>query len=319
MNISLLCKWWWKLETDKGLWQSIVKMKYLQDETVRTVKLNPNISPVWHDLLKVKPIYLKGRVLSTKNGKKTSFWLDTWIRDKPLCNISPVLFDLCCDKNILVFHFLRRQGQLQFSRWLPPFLFDQWLSLINNIYIHSFENNEDIPLWRWNKNNIFSTSSVYDFLTKEDSRKHFKHIWKAKIPYKIKIFMWLVENNAILTKDNLLKRHWSGDPNCQFCMTNETIDHLFFQCPVARITWGTIGLCLRANNIPQNIQQYKSWISTWLPGGSSIYTSGCAAVCWAIWKCRNKSLLRQKNHQEPSCDLNPCLLSSYLLGRSLQL
>jgi len=70
MNISLLCKWWWKLETDKGLWQSIVKMKYLQDETVRTVKLNPNISPVWHDLLKVKPIYLKGRVLSTKNGKK---------------------------------------------------------------------------------------------------------------------------------------------------------------------------------------------------------------------------------------------------------
>ena len=46
MNISLLCKWWWKLETGKGLWQSIVKMKYLQDETVRTMKINPNSSPV---------------------------------------------------------------------------------------------------------------------------------------------------------------------------------------------------------------------------------------------------------------------------------
>ena len=26
MNISLLCKWWWKLKTGTGLWQEIVKM-----------------------------------------------------------------------------------------------------------------------------------------------------------------------------------------------------------------------------------------------------------------------------------------------------
>jgi len=25
MNISLLCKWWWKLEHEQGLWQDIVK------------------------------------------------------------------------------------------------------------------------------------------------------------------------------------------------------------------------------------------------------------------------------------------------------
>jgi hypothetical protein len=24
-NISLLCKWWWKLENHEGLWQKIVK------------------------------------------------------------------------------------------------------------------------------------------------------------------------------------------------------------------------------------------------------------------------------------------------------
>ena len=71
-------------------------------------------------------------------------------------------------------------------------------------------------------------------------RNRFKHVWKAKISYKIKIFMWLVENNAILTKDNMLKRHWVGSPTCHFCFENETIEHLFFQCPVAKITWESL-------------------------------------------------------------------------------
>jgi hypothetical protein len=28
MNISLLCKWWWKIENEEGLWQEIVRKKY---------------------------------------------------------------------------------------------------------------------------------------------------------------------------------------------------------------------------------------------------------------------------------------------------
>ena len=171
-----------------------------------------------------------------RNGRKTSLWTDCWLNDKPLCAVAPTLFDLCCDKNISVYHFLTKQGQLNFKRWLTPILFYQWLGVVNEIYMHNFQNNEDIPLWRWNKNNRFSTKSVYDILTRENSRNRFKNVWKAKIPYKIKNFMWLVENNAILTKDNLTKRHWVGSPTCYFCLENETIDHLFFQCPVAKIT-----------------------------------------------------------------------------------
>ena len=38
MNTSLLCKWWWKLEYEEGMWLSIVKKKYLQREVVSSVR-----------------------------------------------------------------------------------------------------------------------------------------------------------------------------------------------------------------------------------------------------------------------------------------
>jgi len=39
MNINLLSKWWWKLETEDGLWQSIVKAKYMQgNNLIATIK-----------------------------------------------------------------------------------------------------------------------------------------------------------------------------------------------------------------------------------------------------------------------------------------
>jgi hypothetical protein len=67
-----------------------------------------------------------------------------------------------------------------------------------------------------------------------------KKIWKGKIPAKIKIFMWLMTNEAILTKDNLIKRKWKGDPDCYFCSHPETISHPFFQCPVAKTIWAVV-------------------------------------------------------------------------------
>lgn len=71
MNISLLCKWWWKLDNENDLWQRIIKFKYLKEESMCTVKHKQNDSPMWTDLLKIKYIYLQGRKMVIKNGKKT--------------------------------------------------------------------------------------------------------------------------------------------------------------------------------------------------------------------------------------------------------
>jgi hypothetical protein len=76
LNISLLCKWWWKVEKEDGLWQQIVKFKYLRNSSILEVKHKVSDSPMWSDLLKIKDIYLQGRGISVKNGGLTRFCQD---------------------------------------------------------------------------------------------------------------------------------------------------------------------------------------------------------------------------------------------------
>lgn len=60
MNMSLLVKWWWKLEQEHGLWQELVHAKYLSNKTIFSVTHKASDSPIWYDLLKIRDLYLKG-------------------------------------------------------------------------------------------------------------------------------------------------------------------------------------------------------------------------------------------------------------------
>jgi len=121
MDVSLLCKLWWRLENEEGLWQQLIKNKYLRNDIISTVKHRLDDSPIWASLLKIRQVYLRGRQVQTKNGKNTLFWEDCWINEKPICKEHPVLFDLCNDKLISVHKVLQNNGRLSFSRWLPPY------------------------------------------------------------------------------------------------------------------------------------------------------------------------------------------------------
>ena len=90
-----------------------------------------------------------------------------------------------------------------------------------------------------------------------------------------------MENKVVLTKDNMKRKNWPGDPSCCFCSQIETVDHLFFQCLVAKVTLGIVGHCLGATEIPQTTLQYRVWINKWLSSGVVVQHFGFAAICWA--------------------------------------
>jgi hypothetical protein len=102
MNVSLLCKWWWALEREEGIWQDIVKLKYVKNAPTCSNPSRLLDSPIWCDLLKVRHIYLKSRE-EVKNGKVVGFWLDPWLESIPLCQSYSVLYELALNKKQFCF------------------------------------------------------------------------------------------------------------------------------------------------------------------------------------------------------------------------
>jgi hypothetical protein len=189
LNISLLVKWWWLLEMDEGLWQDIVKIKYIKESPTCLIPPRYNDSPIWCDLLKVRHIYLKGRELVVKNGKLTSFWLDPWLEEKPLCLIYPILYELCTNKKSPLFHVKQKGWVLEFNIRLPGIIRLQWYQLAHKLNQVTLEQCSDQAVWRWNASKKITVESVYEQLTKCDSGPSFKRIWKAKVPEKIKVLL----------------------------------------------------------------------------------------------------------------------------------
>lgn len=200
---------------------------------------------------------------------------------------------MCENKNISVARALGGEPIL-FRRWLYPELRAEWDEIWKDVSSFHLANTPDVTAWKLDKKGRFIVKSVYNGLTKNDNGVSHKRIWKGKTPAKIKILLWLMSSNAILTKDNLLKRNWQGDPKCAFCDNDETISHLFFQCPVARVIWSIIARCFGANNIPSNFHQCWLWCEAWFPFGKKYHPWGVAAICWAIWKSRNRAWFDKK-------------------------
>jgi len=63
----------YKLEHEQGLWQDIVKKKYLKKPCLSLLKKSPKNSPVWNQLISVKDLYTSGRKISVGRGDSTSF------------------------------------------------------------------------------------------------------------------------------------------------------------------------------------------------------------------------------------------------------
>ena len=60
-------------------------------------------------------------------------------------------------------------------------------------------------------------------------------------------FMWYLKRGVILTKDNLARWNWNGNKQCCFCFSDETIQHLFIDCHVAKFLWRAIQFAFDLN------------------------------------------------------------------------
>ena len=78
-----------------------------------------------------------------------------------------------------------------------------------------------------------------------------------------------------MTKDNLAKRGIEKPPACVFCTDNETIDHLFFGCVVAKQIWVDVADTFGFIS-PKNILELSSFWN--LNNKKSVTNIACVAT-----------------------------------------
>jgi hypothetical protein len=72
---------------------------------------------------------------------------------------------------------------------------------------------------------------------------------------------------------------------------NESIDHLFFNCSLAKYTWSLMAVVIGTACRPTSFDQFWEWVNKFMPIEKKIHMVGLAAVCWALRKRPECSLL----------------------------
>ncbi|WVZ81339.1 hypothetical protein U9M48_028728, partial [Paspalum notatum var. saurae] len=215
--------------------------------------------------MELKDEFLGLGSFSICDGTQVRFSEDTWCGNRPLKGLYPSLFNIVRKKGATVAEVMGSIPlNIFFRRGLYGDRLQAWNELARRVMSSLLSEGRDRFKWGLNKSGLFTVKSMYKYLINSGIKVPQK-IWKTKIPLKTKIFMWYVKRRVLLMKDNLAKRNWNGNLGCCFCNANESIQHLFFDCRVAKFLWRVIFMSL-----------------------------GAAAVPWAIWLQRNDSVFDRK-------------------------
>ncbi|CAL8155059.1 unnamed protein product [Prunus armeniaca] len=173
-------------------------------------------------------------------------------------------------------------------------------------------NLQDIQISRPAANGMFTVKTAYELLVARHgwSDPLWEHLWRLKVPPKLKFFLWLVCYGKILSNEHRYKRQLTLDPSCSICGgSSETVLRILRECPQAKEVWRAILLLLQVPHFFQHDLQ------PWLSCNILNKNKGCAGLpwntifgftCWYIWKWRNHCVFNSEEAL-PYCPQNTIL------------
>jgi hypothetical protein len=223
-----------------------------------------------------------------QDGKQIRFWEDKWLGDNTLKEQYLNLYNIVQKKSATVAkNFSTRPLNVSFRRSLVAANLQSWHHLILRLANVHLRERADIFRWSLKHHGLFSAGSMYQAYLDSYIVPYNNYLWKIKIPLKIKVFLWLLYREALLTKDNLVKRNWHGNELCSFCNIHESIQHLFFECVLAKYIWRVIHLVIGLPPPNNSRHMIGGWVYGMNPKDRQIFLIGIGAMLWVIWLSRN--------------------------------
>jgi hypothetical protein len=151
-NKCLLSKWVIKLLNEDGLWQQIIRKKYLKGKTLSQVVKKVRDSHFWSGLMEVKDIVISRGRFKVQDGTQARFWEDPWLGKVHLMSVYANLYRIVRRKNVSVAQVLSTTPlNVSFRRALVGELWEDWLDLVGKVMAVSLTEHRDCFLWTANK------------------------------------------------------------------------------------------------------------------------------------------------------------------------
>ncbi|KAL4280566.1 hypothetical protein GQ457_03G000290 [Hibiscus cannabinus] len=317
-NRALLGKWVWKFANEKdNLWQQIIRCKY--NYSVNSLlPIDPGqrrMSMLWNGVIKSffkddagGNVMRNNFMLQVGDGQSISFWSDIWLGDTPLKIKFPRIFALSRNKMGMIAEFGKKEEpgwnwNFQLRRQLYDWEISQWEDLMALLRSFRASNlNSDWVCWAGSSDGKYSVSSFGKFFSKqrEGDFEWSRLVWRGIAPPKVEFFYWLVVQNRIPVKVELVKRGVSSitELSCPLCGNKfEIAAHLLFNCDISWLIWMQFaafwGLSLV---LPENpISFLYAWEGARHDVSSdSIWHLIPFVIIWSIWLMRNEIVFEKK-------------------------
>jgi len=225
--------------------------------------------------------------------------MDLW-GDQVLSQRFPELFSFAKNKQLTLV-IGRTQNPLHSLFYLPlsQQAHSQMLHLEEILSQEHFSQEKDKWTYIWNSGK-FLVKKTYKHLNGHQSiHPVYKWLWASSCQAKHKVFFWLLLKDRLSTRDLLQRKNMHlQSANCVLCNSavQETLVHLFLECPFAIQCWGSVQVQIDLTlDHYQNLQSFRDQLRV------PFFMEIIILMAWAIWKARNDLIFRQINPSLQSC------------------
>lgn len=236
------------------------------------------------------------------NGLKVYFWEDFWHAEGPLMKQLSRLYRLSNMKHSSVHYFIQNWNNKEtfLTMWSRMFIDrdESDLGALRAILATiELTESEDRLLWIPTKGE-FSTKwfclNSNPFRSPENQLMHkWNIICSAKLPPKIKLFLWKIKWGIFPTRKFLSARIEGLYAICCWCnKEDESLDQIFWTCEVAIWAWTFIGRWWSIEKVLKRRQCFSlSKLLFCLEGKNyeSVWKIVVAATVWSIWLAQNEA------------------------------
>ena len=293
------------MHNTNSLLYKVFSAKFFPSGNILEASENNRGSFAWRSILKAKALILSGFNWRVGDGSRIPIKGSNWLPDEGHRRVLSPLINL--PKDARVAELIHGSPPAWNTHKVQSLFLPYDVEAILKIPL-SRRPQEDKIFWFGSRDGKYTVRSGYKLLFRdaqgsqpESSRQWdpdplWKRIWGARVPAKVKTFLWRACHDALPTNSSLFRRKVIPTPHCSLCRNQwEDSTHALWACPVVSQAWTVapeFSDLRKTDPMP-----FRDLVSQVIQFNSDVLLEQFAIMCWLLWHKRNHDRLHLPSEQ----------------------